>query len=443
MSIEMKDSGIDWIGEIPKHWSLTRLKFMLHGSLQYGANESGVLYDESLPRYVRITDIQDNSLREDITKLSLTEEQANGFILKNNDILFARSGATVGKAFIYKESYGKCAFAGYLIKASVNENNDARFVYHYTQGLSYDEWKKQVFIQATIQNIGADKYAQLPLPLPTKVEQSRIANYLDKKCAEIDELIALQEQMIAQLTTYKQAFITETVTKGLDPNVKMKDSGVEWIGEIPEHWSICRVKNISKTNSGSTPRNISGGDDSNIIWIRTTDINDDIVYDSSLHLSNSEFESASCPMLPIGTCLVAMYGGGGTIGKCGVIGKTATINQALCSMEVTEDYNYFYLYNILRAVRKYWMKFAVGTRKDPNINQDVVNEMWIPFPSSKEQQSIANYLDQKCKEIDELISIKKEKIEQLKAYKKSVIYEYVTGKKQVLLLHNEYNNQDN
>ena len=211
----------------------------------------------------------------------------------------------------------------------------------------------------------------------------------------------------------------------------MKDSGVEWIGEIPEHWDVCRVKNISNTNSGSTPKNISESDDSNIVWIRTTDINDDIVYDSSLHISLDEFKSASCPMLPVGTCLVAMYGGGGTIGKCGVIGEIATINQALCSMEVYENYYYLYLYNILRAVRKYWMKFAVGTRKDPNINQDIVNEMWIPYPSLSEQQSIANYLDQKCKEIDELISVKKDKIEKLKAYKKSVIYEYVTGKKQV------------
>lgn len=152
-------SGIDWIGEIPEGWKVTPLKWILRMPLQYGANESGRLFDDSLPRYVRITDILNNNLREDLQKQSLTEEQANGYILEDNDILFARSGGTVGKAFIYKSEYGRCAFAGYLIRAQINSRNDSKFIYYYTQSSSYDEWKKQIFIQATIQNIGADRYS--------------------------------------------------------------------------------------------------------------------------------------------------------------------------------------------------------------------------------------------------------------------------------------------
>ena len=211
-NVKMKDSGVEWIGEIPEHWDVCRLKYLTNGNLQYGANESGVTYDANLPRYVRITDILDNTLREDITKLSLTEEQAKDYILQNNDLLFARSGATVGKAFIYDELYGRCAFAGYLIRASINNENSAKFVYYYTQTSMYEEWKKQVFVQATIQNIGADKYAQLPIVTPSLSEQQSIANYLDQKCKEIDELISVKKEKIEKLKAYKKSVIYEYVT---------------------------------------------------------------------------------------------------------------------------------------------------------------------------------------------------------------------------------------
>lgn len=122
-NVPMKDSGVKWIGMIPEGWNVSSLKHIINGHLQYGANESGTLFEEGLPRYVRITDILDNKLREDIQKQSLTEEQASGFILQDKDILFARSGGTVGKSFIYRRKYGRCAFAGYLIKAAINQKN--------------------------------------------------------------------------------------------------------------------------------------------------------------------------------------------------------------------------------------------------------------------------------------------------------------------------------
>ena len=209
---KMKDSGVEWIGEIPERWNISPLKHIINDHLQYGANESGILYEEGLPRYVRITDILDNRLRDDIQKQSLTEEQAEGFILRNNDILFARSGGTVGKTFIYKTKYGKCAFAGYLIKASVNDLNNAEFVYFYTQSSSYDEWKKRIFIQATIQNIGADKYSLLEIPLPSKEEQTVIVKYLKNKTSQIDSLIALKQEKIQELKDYKKSIIYEYVT---------------------------------------------------------------------------------------------------------------------------------------------------------------------------------------------------------------------------------------
>ena len=208
----MKDSGVEWIGEIPEGWNVMRLKNILSSPLQYGANESGGAYNPNLPRYVRITDILDNKLRENIDKQSLTEEQASGYILKHNDILFARSGGTVGKSFIFREEYGRCAFAGYLIRAQLKQDFIADFVFYYTQSHSYDEWKKQIFIQATIQNIGADRYSELLIPIPRVSEQQEIADYLDKKCSEIDQLITIKQQKIVELKEYKKSLIYEYTT---------------------------------------------------------------------------------------------------------------------------------------------------------------------------------------------------------------------------------------
>ena len=210
--VRMKDSGIEWIGEIPESWEVKRLKQVLLSPLQYGANESGILYNDNLPRYVRITDILDNSLKDNIEKQSLTEEQAKGYILKHNDILFARSGGTVGKSFIFDEKYGRCAFAGYLIKACVNDMMNAKYVYYFTQTTCYDEWKKQIFIQSTIQNIGADRYSQLQLCIPPLSEQQSIASYLDEKCTEIDNLISIKQSKIESLKEYKKSIIYEYVT---------------------------------------------------------------------------------------------------------------------------------------------------------------------------------------------------------------------------------------
>ena len=211
-NVPMKDSGIDWIGEIPEGWEVKPLKWIIRKPLQYGANESGLSFNESLPRYVRITDILNNDLREDLQKQSLTEEQAEGYILEDNDILFARSGGTVGKAFIYKSKYGRCAFAGYLIRAQIDDNNNSDYIYYFTQSSAYEEWKRQIFIQATIQNIGADRYSLLEISLPPLTEQQSIASYLDTKCAEIDALIAIKQAKIEELKDYKKSVIYEYVT---------------------------------------------------------------------------------------------------------------------------------------------------------------------------------------------------------------------------------------
>lgn len=208
----MKPSGVEWIGDICQEYKLYKLKHLLKSSLMYGANDSGLPFDENLPRYIRITDITMDGKLKDENKLSLTEESAKDYILNDNDVLFARSGATVGKAFIYKSIYGRAAFAGYLIKAVVNENLSPDYLFYYTQSSIYEEWKRQIFIQATIQNIGADRYSTMPIVVPNIDEQTEIVSYLYRKCAGIDNILAKKQLFIKELETYKKSLIYEYVT---------------------------------------------------------------------------------------------------------------------------------------------------------------------------------------------------------------------------------------
>jgi type I restriction enzyme S subunit len=212
-TVNTKDSGIEWVGEINENYIVCDFKYILKENMQYGANESGIPYDESLPRYVRITDIDENGNLKDNGKLSLSESSSKGYILNDGDILFARSGGTVGKSFIYKKELGQCAFAGYLIRAKVYENISPDYVYFYTLSSLYEIWKNGIFIQATIQNIGAEKYMNMPIILPkTLSEQKKIVDYLREKCHEIDKLIESKEKIVEELESYKKSVIYEYVT---------------------------------------------------------------------------------------------------------------------------------------------------------------------------------------------------------------------------------------
>lgn len=212
-NVEMKDSGIEWIGKVPMRWKIVRLKYLLSTPLQYGANETGLPYDESLPRYIRITDITLDGKLKTSGMQSLSEEKSEGYILDDEDILLARSGATVGKAFYYRESYGKAAFAGYLIRAKINSAKALpKFIYYSTMSAGYEKWKETAVIQATIQNIGASRYNEYSLAIPPIAEQLRIIEFLDDKMEKIDSLMAEKQSLIGDLESYKKSLIYEVVT---------------------------------------------------------------------------------------------------------------------------------------------------------------------------------------------------------------------------------------
>ncbi len=216
-NVRMKDSGIEWIGEIPEHWRIVRLKFLKTSPFQYGANEPAEMDDPQLPRYIRITDINEKGdLREDTFK-SLSWESAQPYLLKDGDILFARSGATVGKTFMYRGELGPACYAGYLIRFKPDKSKvNSYYIYYYTLSKVYEEWIKQNIIQATIQNVSAEKYGNLQVPLPPLEEQKGIVKYLNDKIEEIDILVESIYVQIQKLKEYRQSLISEAVTGKID-----------------------------------------------------------------------------------------------------------------------------------------------------------------------------------------------------------------------------------
>lgn len=216
-NVPMVDSGVEWLGDMPASWASRRLRFLLRAPLKYGANEPAELADPDLPRYVRITDIDENGgLRTD-TFRSLPREVAEDYLLREGDVLFARSGATVGKTFLYRESWGECAYAGYLIRARLDTRKAIpEYVTYFTASSSYWQWLAGAFIQATIQNVSADKYGNLTIPLPTIAEQRTIAAHLDQETTHIDALIAKVREAIDRLKELRTALISAAVTGKID-----------------------------------------------------------------------------------------------------------------------------------------------------------------------------------------------------------------------------------
>jgi type I restriction enzyme, S subunit len=212
--VKLKSSGIEWLGDIPTHWEIRRLKECLIGKLKYGANESGEEYNPTWYRYIRITDFSlDGKLSEE-NKLSLSPEIGAEYELQEGDILFARSGATVGKTFQfhYVSEEEKYCYAGYLIKATPDENIIlSDFLFNYTNSKAFENWKNSIFNKATIENIGADKYSVLKIPIPPIEEQKQIIAHIKTETATIDTAIAKAEREIELIREYKEAMIAEAV----------------------------------------------------------------------------------------------------------------------------------------------------------------------------------------------------------------------------------------
>ncbi len=428
---EMKDSGVEWIGEIPKDWKVSRLKYVLSEAMKYGANETGVEYSSEMPRYIRITDISLDGKLKDTGKLSLPNNVAKEYILKDKAILFARSGATVGKTFIYKSEYGKMAFAGYLISAYCNEKLfSPELLYYFTNSFAYSEWINRVFSQSTIQNIGADKYVNMILAVPKIAEQQQIVDYLDTKCSEIDATTEDIQKEISLLEDYKKSVITEAVTKGLDPDAEMKDSGIAWIGEVPKHWGTIRIGNAFSIRN---ERNYLPMEQVQLLSLYSGKGVFPTGEEGTTNRGNHAQTVADYKIVKkndiVVNIILAWMGSLGISNYNGVVSPAYDVYIPNEEKVVPHYYHYvFRTSGIANECYRYgrgimMMRWRTYSSEFKRIH--------VPFPPLEEQQQIADFLDTKCSEIDAIIADKKHQRGILADYKKSLIYEYVTGKKEV------------
>jgi len=426
--LKMKDSGIEWIGEIPEHWKSIRLKYHISEPLKYGANEAAELDDPKLPRFVRITDInEDGKLRSDTFK-SLPIEIARPYYLKQGDLLLARSGATVGKTFLYDKSWGNAAFAGYLIRARMKNNSILpNFIAYYCRSTNYWSWLQNSYIQATIQNVSAEKYSGLIIPTPSLKEQQTIASFLDRKTKHIDTLIVKKECQIELLQEKRSALISHAVTKGLNPKARMKDSGIEWLGEIPEHWEVKTIRRVSKTvKTGGTPLGAAEMyfDENGFNWYTPGDFNEDVFLGESAR-KLSEIGKKEVRVFPAMT--VMTIGIGATIGKVALSREPSSCNQQINAIICNPEMNPKFLTYFLRIMRDYIYRCGKFTTL-PIINQEDTKALIIICPPLFEQDYIVSVLDQESVRTDALVSKVHMSIDKLREYRTALISATVTGK---------------
>ncbi len=428
MERKMKDSGIPWIGEIPSDWSSDMI-----GNLYTLRNEK--VSDKDYPPL----SVGKMGIVPQLETAAKTDDGDNRKLVRVGD--FAINSRS--------DRRGSCGISNYDGSVSLintiltprGEMNPKYFNWFFHTEQFADEFYK--WGHGIVDDLWTTRWQEMKRitisvpPLPT---QQRIADFLDRKCAEIDELVALQETMIAELKRYKQSVITEAVTKGLDPNVPMKDSGVKWIGEIPEGWSVVKMNNIC---SVITDFVASGSFESlriNVPYldvpdyamlVRTADLSGSTRSSEKVYISEHSYNFLQNSNLFGGEVVLPNIGA--SVGDVYIVPQlykrmSLAPNSIMFKTNGSDKYYYYYFFS--RAGKQSIFDICQSTAQ-AKFNKTELRNLRVLLPPLTEQRAIADYLDQKCAEIDELIAIKQQKIEALKEYKKSVIFEYVTGKKEV------------
>ena len=425
MERQFIDSGTKGIGLIPASWESQPLVIFFAENRMANSNLDSVTalqfkYGEIIQKPSNGRDLNDKD-KELLSKYTVIEPGdvvVNGlnlnFDLKSLRIAIAREKGVITSAYIVLRPRNdvNSEYYNYVLKAL----DFQKILHGMGEGirltLSYDELKKIV------------------VPAPKASIQSAIVDYLKEKCGEIDSLIGLQEQMIEKLKAYKQSVITEAVTKGLNPNAKLVPSNIDWIGEIPEEWKVVRVKNLFVLRTGTTPKEFEQGLDSDSLvnWFTPSDVAEMNceLSSSERHLSKTVVAKEGIELNPTGS--LVFVGIGASAGKIGYAKVEGYSNQQITSLVPKEGRCYSkYCYYYMIADRKRIRDNAFFTTL-PIINNTYLSGVKTLLPPLEEQQAVASYLDEKCSEIDNLIAVNQQKIEKLKDYKKSVIYETVTGK---------------
>ena len=434
MARNMKDSGIEWIGKIPEGWEIRKIKnnFMIYAGAT-PKSEKTEYWDGGIPWITpadfKTTDKYVSSGRKSLTALGY--DSCGTTLVPAGSIIFSKR-APVGSVVIAKNTL--CTNQGCLACIPNDAVNNTYFYYCMS---IFTEQFELVSAGTTFKEIAASTFASFLLPCPPLSQQNEIVNFLDKESSRIDSMLSKTRSSIEEYKKLKQVVITQAVTKGVRGEREMKDSGVEWIGEIPKKWNRCKLNSICTFINGDRSKNYPSSEDFQDIgipFIGADSLNGFFVDTySARHISPAKYASMGGLKITQGDILYTLRGS--TIGKNAIANfNDGTIASSLVGIRVKSPFlaSSSFLFYWLNSLNEFVQRdLCINGSTAPNLSAENVAQFFIYIPDITEQHEIADYLDAKCAEIDKLIAKKEQLVKELDSYKKSLIYEVVTGKREV------------
>jgi len=427
---EYKESGLPWLGQVPRHWSTRVLKRLCSRSALYGANIPASDYVSAGVRFLRTTDITDEgTLRRG--GVFVAEAAAHDYMLTDGDLLVSRSG-TIGRSLRYRaEVHGPCAYAGYLVRFVPAPIASADYLFHFTKSLAFADFIRVSAVSSTIENVNGEKYANMPVTLPPPDEQAAIVRFLDWANARLERAIRAKRKVIALLNEQKQAIIHRAVTRGLDPSVPLKPSGIPWLGEIPQHWEVRRLKSVASRIVDclhATPRYSDSG---NYPTIRTADISPGVVHVArAKRISSTDYVRWTARLEPgEGDILYSREGERFGIAACVPPGVRLCISQRMLVFRIGEDDCADFVMRLLNSQSTYGQALQdVMGATAPHVNISTIRNYFLALPKKQEQEAIVLHIKSETSPIDIAISRLEREIELLREYRTRLVADVVTGK---------------
>jgi type I restriction enzyme, S subunit len=437
-----KDSGVDWIGKIPEHWSFLSFRYCIKTLTDFTSNGSfaslakNVEYQsEGYSRLIRLTDLRVNLENDGIYVSQEAHEFLGNSELFGGELLIANVGAYAGLAEIMPELDFKSTLGPNMFMLRLNQFNP--FYYYLLNSPLYSKYISEIANSTAQPKLNKENVRTIQVVKPPLPEQQAIVTYLDEKTTLIDDLIKKKQEKIQLLKEKRTALINHVVTKGLDPEVEMKDSGVEWIGEVPTGWNMTRIKFISKKISKGTTPSTEGKEmvDSGVRFIKAENIKNQKVSETpEFYIDEQTNEILKRSKLEENDILFVIAGA--TIGKIAILSKDflpANTNQAISFIRLKQSENHEFLFYWLQSTmifEQIWLDAVQSAQ--PNLSMENLGNFSVPYPPYSEQRKIVTYLDEQTQLIDQNIQQEEQKIDLLKEYRQSLISEVVTGKMCVL-----------
>lgn len=431
-----KDSGVEWLGEIPEHWTFERMKHI--GQVSFSSVDRHELVTEKSVKVCHYPVAYKNESVDNNTTFpsgTCTESEYANFQLLKGDIILTKDSETandIGVPCFVKETIENCVCGYHLAQLRVNEANkiNEAYLFRYIQSKNVSSHFETSCNGVTRFGLGKPIIENLLLLKPTIKEQQIIANYLDHTTSTIDKLISEKESLITKLQEKRKALINEVVTKGLNPNAPMRDSGTEWLGMIPGHWGINELKRyVDFVQTGTTPSTEKREyfENPTFNWFTPSDFCDNNIYleESKRKVSEIAVNDQACRVFPENTVL--LIGIGATLGKVGISKNKCSANQQINAIIFNHDINPVFGAYYLSSIKEIIVSMANAATL-AILNQSNTKEIHITCPPIEEQSEIVNFIESRTIKIDAIVGEIQFQLQKLKEYKTAVISEVVTGK---------------